>query len=78
MQDGTRSMVFSGNAAFVAPSRGQYILRLEFSAGDPARLAGSERWLEDRVGDVRLVFTGPDGAIYFCTEEAVGRLKDEG
>jgi len=33
-----------------------------------------ERLLENRVGPIRLVAVASDGAIYFVTPEAVGRL----
>jgi len=74
LKDGARSIAFFGSDALIAPSRGRYILRLRFSADDPKRIAGTDRWLEDRVGAVRLVLAGPDGAIYFCTNDALGRL----
>jgi hypothetical protein len=30
--------------------------------------------LHDRVGGVRVVTAGPDGAVYFCTADALGRV----
>jgi len=74
LKDGARSIAFFGSDALIASSRGRYILRLRFRADDPKRIASTERWLEDRVGAVRIVLTGPDGAIYFCTDDALGRL----
>lgn len=74
LKDGARSIAFFGSDALIASSRGRYILRLAFRADDPKRIASTERWLEDRVGAVRIVLTGPDGAIYFCTDDALGRL----
>ena len=74
LKDGARSLAFSGSDAFIASPRGQYLLRVRFSADDPTRIADTERWLEDGVGAVRVVFTGTDGALYFCTNDALGKL----
>lgn len=59
--------------AFIASAEG-YILRLRFADDDATRVARSERLLDQRVGPVRVVAVGPDGAIYFCTDTALGRL----
>ena len=59
--------------AFLASAAG-YIVRLRFADDDATRVARSERLLEQRVGPVRVVVVGPDGAIYFCTDTALGRL----
>ena len=53
---------------------GRYILRLHFDRSDTARIAASERLLENRVGSVRAIGIGPRGDIYFCTRDALGRL----
>jgi glucose/arabinose dehydrogenase len=60
--------------AFIASSEG-YILRLRFADDDPTRVARSERLLDQRAGPMRVVVIGPDGAVYFCTEHALGRLN---
>lgn len=59
--------------ALIASAEG-YLLRLRFGDDDPTRIARSERLLEQRVGPLRVVTVGPDGAIYFCTDTALGRL----
>jgi len=59
--------------AFMASAEG-YIVRVRFADDDATRVARSERLLEQRVGPVRVVAAGPDGAIYFCTDSALGRL----
>ncbi len=78
---GTTSLVFyrgnlfpamEGNA-LVSSAEG-YLLRLRFADAEPARVTDSERLLEGRVGPIRVVAIGPDGAIYFCTDTALGRL----
>ena len=61
------------NDALIASTEG-YILRLRFAQDDATRVARSERLLEHRVGPLRVVAVGPDGAIYFCTDTALGRL----
>jgi glucose/arabinose dehydrogenase len=61
------------NEALIASTEG-YILRLRFAEDDATRVVRSERLLEQRVGPVRVVTVGPDGAIYFCTDTALGRL----
>jgi glucose/arabinose dehydrogenase len=62
------------NDALIASARG-YVLRVHFAQDDATRVERSERLLEDRVGPIRVVTVGPEGAIYFCTDTAVGRLS---
>jgi glucose/arabinose dehydrogenase len=52
---------------------GTQIVRVRVDPADPRRILGIERLLEN-AGRLRLVFNGPDGRIYFCTSEALGRL----
>ena len=63
------------NEALIASARG-HILRLRFAADDPTRMERAGRLLENRVGPIRIVLVGPDGAIYFCTNDALGRLTE--
>jgi len=58
----------------VAARDGGYILRVRFDPQDRARPMSTERLLEGRVGSVRALTVGPDGAIYFCTAKALIRL----
>jgi glucose/arabinose dehydrogenase len=58
----------------IAAERGRYILRVRFDPHNPARILTSERLLNDRVGNVRVIAAGTDGAIYFCTPNALARL----
>ena len=62
------------NAALIASPDGRHLQYLHFAADDPARIASEERLLEDRVGEIRVVLPGPDGRIYFCTNDALGRI----
>jgi glucose/arabinose dehydrogenase len=60
--------------AFIASPTGRHLLRLRFADRDPTRISSAEPLLQDRVGAIRVVTIGPDGAIYFCTDDALGRL----
>jgi quinoprotein glucose dehydrogenase len=70
-------------ADLIAPMRGDaliaspdgHILRVHFAADDATRIARVDRLLENRVGAIRVVAVGPDGAIYFWTDDAMGRLR---
>jgi glucose/arabinose dehydrogenase len=62
------------NDLLMASEEGRAIAKIRFSQDNPAVIAASERLLADRVGPIRVVVTGPDGAIYFCTTDALGRL----
>jgi glucose/arabinose dehydrogenase len=58
----------------IATGAGRHILRIRFDPQAPSRIVATERLLNDRVGIVRVVAVGPDGAIYFCTPNALARL----
>ena len=68
---GQRFPQFTNNL-FVATLRGTLLLRLRI---DPSarRLIGQERLLEGEFGRIRDVVTGPDGYLYFCTNNRDGR-----
>ncbi|HYS25809.1 MAG TPA: PQQ-dependent sugar dehydrogenase [Vicinamibacterales bacterium] len=68
---GQRFPQFANNL-FVATLRGTLLLRLRI---DPSarRLIGQERLLEGQFGRIRDVVTGPDGYVYFCTNNRDGR-----
>lgn len=57
----------------VASAQARHILRLRFAADDPSRIASQEVLLDEQVGPIHVVLTGPDGAIYFLTDTALGR-----
>lgn len=61
-----------GDALSASPDG--YILRVHFAEGDPSTIARVDRLLENRLGPIRTVAVGTDGGIYFCTDDAVGRL----
>jgi len=64
--------VMRGDALVAAPDAS--ILRLHVDPGDPLRILRVDRLLENRVGPIRVVSVGPDGGIYFCTGDTLGRL----
>jgi glucose/arabinose dehydrogenase len=68
---GPRFPQFAGNL-FVATLRGTHLLRLTV---DPAarRVTAQERLLEGTYGRIRDVIPGPDGNLYFCTNNRDGR-----
>ena len=49
--------------------------RIRFPEGSPERAPESDALLQAIVGPVHVVTAGPDGAIYFCTADALGRLS---
>ncbi len=61
------------NDLFVATLRGEHLHRIRFDPADPRRVLADERLLEGRFGRLRDVVTGPDGALYICTNNRDGR-----
>ena len=45
---------------------------MRFDPADPSRVLSDERLLEGRFGRLRDVVTGPDGALYICTNNRDG------
>ena len=68
---GTRFPRFANNF-FAATLRGTHLLRLVI---DPSSrtITSQERLLENRFGRIRDVVSGPDGYLYFCTNNRDGR-----
>lgn len=60
------------NNLFVATLRGEHLLRLLLD-GPGARIVAQERLLDQRYGRIRDVVMGPDGLLYFCTNNRDGR-----
>jgi glucose/arabinose dehydrogenase len=61
------------NDLFVATLRGLHLLRLRIDAGASGRILAQERLLDQRYGRIRDVVSGPDGFLYFCTNNRDGR-----
>jgi glucose/arabinose dehydrogenase len=68
---GTRFPSFSGDF-FAATLRGTHLLRLVVDAPG-RRIVRQEQLFEGTFGRLRDVVVGPDGAIYFCTNNRDGR-----
>jgi glucose/arabinose dehydrogenase len=62
---------------FIASDTGRHLLRVRLDPREPTRVAGIERLLQDRIGGVRSVVVGPDGAIYLGTAHAIWRLSGQ-
>ncbi len=62
------------NEALVVSSEA-YLLRIRFADDDPTQVQRTERLLQDRVGPLRVVTVGSDGAIYFLTDTSIGKLS---
>ncbi|HEY5619287.1 MAG TPA: PQQ-dependent sugar dehydrogenase [Vicinamibacterales bacterium] len=60
------------NNLFVATLRGTHLLRLTLDAS-ARRVVSQEQLLAGRFGRLRDVITGPDGFLYFCTNNRDGR-----
>jgi len=62
------------NEALIVSSEA-YLLRIRFADDDPTQVQRAERLLQDRVGPLRVVTVGSDGAIYFLTDTSLGKLS---
>jgi glucose/arabinose dehydrogenase len=60
------------NNLFFATLRGTHLQRVRFDATGRT-VASTERLLDGRYGRLRDVIAGPDGALYFCTNNRDGR-----
>jgi aldose sugar dehydrogenase len=60
------------NNLFVATLRGTHLLRLTLD-GSTRAVTAQEQLLAGRFGRLRDVITGPDGSLYFCTNNRDGR-----
>ena len=61
------------NDLFVGTLRGTHLLRLRIDATAPGRIVAQERLLDGRFGRIRDVASGPDGYLYFATNNRDGR-----
>ena len=60
------------NNFFFATLTGRHIHRVQLTP-DRNRVQGAERWLQNQFGRIRDIVSGPDGALYFCTNNRDGR-----
>ena len=58
---------------FFGALAGQHIHRVAVDRAEPTRIRFEERWLDGRFGRIRDVVSGPDGTLYFCTNNRDGR-----
>ena len=68
------AIAFFRHDLLVASDTGRHLLRIRFDPQNPTTIVGTERLLQDRIGPIRAVGVGPDGAIYVGTDHAIGRL----
>jgi glucose/arabinose dehydrogenase len=68
---------FAGSM-LVASEEGRHLLRVRLDPQTSTQPVAAERLLQDRVGAVRAVAISPDGAVYFATADAIGRLVPDG
>jgi aldose sugar dehydrogenase len=61
------------NNLFVATLRGVHLLRLRIDPAASGRILSQERLLDGRYGRIRDVVSGPDGFLYFATNNRDGR-----
>lgn len=69
---GQRFAQFANNL-FVGTLRGTHLLRIRLDPSAPRRIVAQERLLEGQFGRIRDVASGPDGYLYFCTNNRDGR-----
>jgi glucose/arabinose dehydrogenase len=71
-----RGGIISGlkGTLLVASSQAEYLLRVRFDPDNRTRVVGADKLLQGQVGAIRAVTIGPDGAVYFATGNAIGRL----
>jgi aldose sugar dehydrogenase len=68
---------FAGNV-LIASEEGRHLLRVRLDPETFSEPVATERLIQDRVGGVRAVAIAPDGAVYFATAGAIGRLVPDG
>jgi glucose/arabinose dehydrogenase len=82
LPDGSGSLAFYAgkvlpgfdDTLLLASATGRHIKRIRLGGDRLDTIATSETLLQDAVGPIQVVIVGPDGAIYFCTDQALGRL----
>jgi glucose/arabinose dehydrogenase len=82
LPDGSGSLAFYAgkvvpgfeDTLLLASATGRHIKRIRLGGDRLDSIATSETLLQDAVGPIQVVIVGPDGAIYFCTDQALGRI----
>jgi glucose/arabinose dehydrogenase len=70
---GDRLRAFA-HSLLVASAEGRHLLRIRLDPANPTRVLGTDRLLQDRLGPVRVVAVGPDGAVYLAGDSTIHRL----
>lgn len=65
--------VFQDNL-FIAAEAGRHLIRLQFDPASPERIVSTERLLQNQLGPIRLIASGPDEALYIASDSALFRL----
>ena len=68
------SMPAFRNNLLIASDEGRHLLRVRFDSGNPTRVVGTERLLQNAIGGVRVVAVSPRGVIYLATADAIATL----
>ena len=72
-----RIAAFRHNLLIGSGEDGGFILRVRLDPDMPTRIVHTERLLANRIGAVRALAVGPDGAIYVSTADTLARLSNE-
>jgi glucose/arabinose dehydrogenase len=70
---GDRLRAFA-HSLLVASADGRHLLRVRLDPANPTQVLGTDRLLQDRLGALRVVMVGPDGAVYLASDSAIHRL----
>ena len=62
------------HSLLLASAEGQHLLRIRLDPDAATKVLGVDRLLQNRIGAVRAVAMGPDGAIYVAGDSAIYRL----
>ena len=68
-----RAVPLFENNLFVATLRGLHLLRLRLDPAASGRIVAQERLLDSATGASATWSSGPDGFLYFCTNNRDGR-----
>jgi glucose/arabinose dehydrogenase len=58
----------------IGSASGRHIERIRLSDAQPYSIATSQSLLQDTVGPIDVVVVAPDGTIYFCAGQTLGRI----
>jgi len=73
--DEPSALLVVDDTVLIGSARGAALIRSRVDANNPSRIVQTERLLQDTIDAVQALAIGPDGAVYFATADAVGRLS---